>query len=431
MAHGALTVSAPQPAQTNAAAPVAVQTSAPSAGPGIAPCGGAESPACAAPYPMLFKGHPVSWWFVFKFNSSAFPACGGNANPACPFGGTPQPYTQKPTTFGQQYAYASSELPTLQQGDGCTGDTTADPVGATFDEVYNGGYYYVVWNDQFKGDPIADGDSTSGHSKGILAWNDAGQGLVMQVSTPSWPAAGSAKFPRKTGNTLGCVVDDDVLVSQHFFSLSLNHDDLVSVLKALANASVVTEAGATGKQLVNIGGPADVSALASGLGTKSKNATVLTTTLSSGVQLISKPSDLHVPPWQMVSSVLGGVGLRAATWWMAPEIPSTTTAAAPGCWSPTLSTPGPVQIATSGTWAGKSFGLQGGLNPNGNHAKIGVSTTGTNHYAIFGDMNQQGALTGDCTSSQNGRGGTFYVIDNAELSASLTNLLTGSSAPAQ
>jgi hypothetical protein len=264
-----------------------------------------------------------------------------------------------------------------------------------------------------------------------VAWNDAGEGLVMQVSTPSWPAAGSAKFPRKTGDTLGCVVDNDILVSQHFFSLSLNHDDLVAVLKALANASVVTHADPSNKQLVNNGGPADVSGLVASLGGKSKNATVLTTTLSSGVELISKPSDLHVPPWQMVSAVLGGVPLRAATWWTVPEIPSTDTAAPPACWSSSLSTPGPVQVATSGTWEGKSFGLQGGLNPNGNHAKIGVSTSGTNHYAIFGDMNQQGALSGNCASSQNGRGGTFYVVNNPELSASLTILLAGETAPTQ
>src|SRR5207253_6991089 len=61
-----------------------------------------------------------------------------------------------------------------------------------------------------------------GHSKGTLAWNDAGEGFVLQVTTPSWPAAGSNKFPRKTdGNTLGCVKDDNVEVSQHFFALKL------------------------------------------------------------------------------------------------------------------------------------------------------------------------------------------------------------------
>jgi hypothetical protein len=68
--------------------------------------------------------------------------------------------------------------------------------------------------------------------------------------------------------------------------------------------------------------------------------------------------------------------------------------------------------------------------PEGNHAKIGVST-GTNHtYAIFGDMNQQGSLSGpNCDSSQNGRGGMFYVVNNATLANSVGNLIKGASAP--
>ena len=154
----------------------------------------------------------------------------------------------------------------------------------------------------------------------MVAWNAAGEGLVLQVSTPSWPAAGSKKTPRKSdGNTLGCVKDDDVEVSQHFFSLKLTKDDLVKVLKGLANASVVTDPA--NKQIVRNGGPADVQKLVKTLGVKSSSKTVTKDTLSSGVTLISKPSDLNVPPWQMVSALLGGVPLRAATWWAQPEIP--------------------------------------------------------------------------------------------------------------
>jgi len=45
-------------------------------------------------------------------------------------------------------------------------------------------------------------------------------------------------------------------------------------------------------------------------------------------------------------------------------------------------------------------------------------------------MNQQGTLSGDnCASSQNGRGGLFYVIDNEELAASVAALIKGNSAP--
>jgi hypothetical protein len=384
----------------------------------------------AAPAPLIEKGHAVEWWFVFKFNSAAFPGCRGTATRQCQFGGEVQSYK----VFGQQYAVASSESPSLKQGGDCVGDTTADPIGATFDEIYSNSFYYVIWNDQFYDDPRIKGCTKEcgapwGHSKGVIAWNDAGAGLVLQVSTPSWPAAGSPSFPRKTdGNTLGCVKDNDVEVSQHFFALKLTKDDLVKVLAALHNASVVTDTG--NPQIVNNGGPADVRALVGTLGVKSDSTADTNDILSSGVELISKPSHLHVPPWQMVSAVLGGVSLRAATWWAAPKIYTTTATTKITCWDDTLGTPGPVEIATTGNWEGKEFGLTGGAGPNFNHAKVGVSTSGEHHYSIFGDMNQQGAASGQrCSSSQNGRGGLFYVVDDSDLFASVKDLIAGNTAP--
>ena len=386
--------------------------------------------AADAPTPLLKAGHPVDWWFVFKLNSKAFPGCGAGVTRTCAFGGKVQDYP----AFGQQFAYASSENATLQPGGGCVGETADDPLGATFDQVYNGTYFYLIWNDQFYDDPKIKGCTKScgapwGHSKGMLAWNDDGEGFVLQVSTPSWPASGNRKSPRKTdGNTLGCVEDDNVEVSQHFFALKLTRDDLVKVLGALQNASVVTDPKKA--QIVKNGGPADVQKLVKALGVKSKATTALREELSSGVELISKPSKLNVPPWQMVSSFLKGVSLRAATWWAKPQIYSTTASTKLGCWNNSLGKPGAVEIATTGQWAGHEIGLTGGSGPNFNHAKIGVSTSGTEHYAIFGDMNQQGSASGaNCASSQNGRGGLFYVIDNKDLSDSLANLIKGDSAP--
>jgi hypothetical protein len=392
---------------------------------------GHAAPPSSAPVPLLGAGHPVDWWFVFKFNSKAFPGCGGTATRTCPFGGSPKNYK---AGFGQQFVYASSESPSLAKGSDCAGDTTAEPVGATFDEVYNSTFHYVVWNDQFYDDPVIQGctkecDSPWGHSKGMLAWNDAGEGFVLQVTTPSWPAAASKDFPRKTdGNTLGCVHDDDVEVSQHFFALRLSKDDLVAVLTALENASVVTDP--MNSQIVNNGGPADVQALVANLGTKSDSHTITKSTLSSGVVLISKPSALHVPPWQMVSAVLGGISLRTATWWAKPMIYTTTAFMPIACWDGSLGNAGPVEIATTGEWEGTTFGLKGGLGQNFNHAKVGVSTSGGEPFSIFGDMNQQGTASGpNCGSSQNGRGGLFYVLDNAELSKSLGSLISGDTAP--
>jgi hypothetical protein len=387
------------------------------------------------PMPLLTTGHPVDWWFVFKFNSASFPKCAAGAARTCSFGGQVQSSWR---SFGQQFAMASSEAKSLQAGSGCIGDTTDDPVGATFGEIYDGSFNYVVWNDQFYQDPqlaaCGSGNSCSapwGHSKGMIAWNETGEGIVMQVTTPDWPGAASKQHPRsEEGNTLGCTArDNDVLVSQHFFALRLTKGDVVKVLTALQNASVVTDPH--NPQIVKNGGPTDITVLVARLGVKSPSTAFTHEVLSTGVQVISKPSELHVPPWQMVSSVLDGISLRAATWWANPEIPSTVSSTAIDCWSTVLGTPGGVEIATSGQFQGKTFGLTGLADADGNHAKIGVSTSGSHHYTIFGDMNQQGALKGNCNSSQNGRGGLFFVVDDAELSNGVKDLITGDSAPTE
>jgi hypothetical protein len=392
----------------------------------------APSLAADAPAPLVTQNTGVGWWFTFKFNTQTFPNCSAapSEERVCLFGGDVQSYRQG---YSQQFVFASDAKPTLTKGGGCLGDTVTDPVGATFDEIYNGDFYYVVWNDQFYDDPPIKGCTAScsspwGHSKGILAWNDAGEGIVMQVSTPSWPASGSHQFPRKSdGNTLGCLKDDDILVSQQFFALKLSKDDVVQVLRALQTASVVTDP--SNPQVAKNGGPPDIQALAKVLGQKSLSSAVLRVQLSSGVGLLAKPSKLAVPPWQLVSAELGGVDLRVASWWEAPEIPSTDATTTIDCWDPSLPPPGSVQIATSGHWETNLFGLTGGSGPNFNHAKIGISTSGTNHFVIFGDMNQQGALTGKCSSAQNGRGGLFYILDNQALADSVASLIGGDSAP--
>jgi hypothetical protein len=265
----------------------------------------------------------------------------------------------------------------------------------------------------------------------VIAWNDSGEGLVMQVTTPDWPGSGNKNSPRASeGNSLGCTQsDNDILVSQHFFALKLTKDDVLKVLTGLENASVVTDP--TSPQIVKNGGPSDIQALVRELGKRSASTTVSTAVLSSGIELISKPSDLHVPPWQMVSATLDGVDLRTATWWANPKIPTTTRSTTIACWDSSLGTPGAVEIATTGQFGGKALGLQGVASSSGNHAKIGVSLSGTHHYAIFRDMNQQGALSGNCKSSQKGRGGLFYVIDDGALAGSLHDLITGDTAPSQ
>lgn len=376
--------------------------------------------AVSAPAPILKKdGKPVDWWFVFKFNAHAFPACARDAVRSCIFGGQVQDYHG---SYGQQYVYASSAEPELQSGDNCVGDSDTDPVGATFDEVYHGHYNYVIWNDQFYDDPMHTASSPWGHSKGMLAWDQSGNGFVMQVSTPSWPASGNENFPRQNdGNTLGCVTDNNVKVSQHFFAIRLSESDVVAVLRALQNASVVTDP--ENPQIVHNGGPQEIQEQVNELGHKSSSTTYTIVTLSSGIRLISKPSALHVPPWQLVSASLNGVPLLAATWWARPMIPTTDADTQIVCWEDSLGKPGAVVNTEEGHWQGTAFSLTGGVGPDHNHAKIGISTDAAASFAIFGDLNQQGALTGNCGSSQNGRGGLFYVVHNKMLNQAISNLI--------
>ncbi|TND07905.1 MAG: deoxyribonuclease II [Bacteroidetes bacterium] len=394
--------------------------------------------ALPAPSPMAGKNQPVEWLFVYKFNGASFPGCdnGVYPTPGTPgiFGGTVQTY---PAGHSQQYVFATSKNPALVKGTGCVGATPNDPLGATFGQVYNTpGYFYVLWNDQFYGNPIATQSSPWGHSKGMVAWNDAGEGFVMQVSTPSWPGSASSVNPRMNdGNTLGCVSsDDDIEVAQHFFALKINKSDLSSILKALINSSVVTDI--TQPEIVQNGGPSDIQALVNQLGKQSSSTAATMVTLSSGVQLISKPSALNVPVWQMVSAKLNSLPMRVASWWASPQIYSTDGKSMPSCWSASLGKPGPVEIATTGNWAGTTIGLEGGDGDGYNHAKIGISKDSSKPVCVFGDMNQQGGLcpgyayaNQKCNSSQNGRGGTFYVLNNAALFKSLSQLLAGQSAP--
>jgi hypothetical protein len=405
---------------------------------------GAVLAADPAPVPLLAKGEaPVDWWFAFKFNASkAFAGCvpreesgkkQDNETRECIFGGT----VRTKGAFGQQFAVASARNPKLEQGQGCAGATLTDPIGATFDQVYNGSFNYVLWNDQFYGDPkdvvCKSGQCTNrwGHSKGMLAWNDEGEGLVMQVTTPGWPRAGSKQFAKRRpdmGNTLGCISSsNNLLASQHFFALKLNKSDLIEVLKAIENASVVTDP--TKLQIVKTGGPQEVRDIVARLGEKSDSVKVTKVELSSKVILISKPSQLEVPPWQMVSALLGKMGERTATWWASPYINSTSAATKIGCWDVSQlgdDKTGRVTIAATGEWNQEEFKL----TAPSNHAKIGVTTSADKHYAIFGDLNQQGTIAPPrCDRSQNGRGGLFFVVENKDLFDSVTALIEGKDAP--
>jgi hypothetical protein len=404
----------------------------------------------ATPTPLVSAGHAVDWWFAFKFNSTTFPRP-ASSKPACLFGGTPGGDKNGKIGYylgqiGQDYAYATSDHPKLVKGPGYLGESTADPVGATFDEAFNGNLFYVVWNDQFYGDPALACEASGtecgkpwGHSKGMVAWDANGNGFVMQVTTPDWPGSGSAGNPRGEGNSLGCTLtDNDVLMSQDFFALKLTEADLLKVLAALAQEGAVTDTSTP--QIIKTGGPQEVIDAVAKVGSANNDATLESYTLSSGVKVLAKAGGLTAPPWQLVSAALGGVPLRVASYWTGAEIYSTTAQTKVSCLPAGMGTPAAVQIATTGTWDGNTpIGLTGstqtvsGTSLGPNHAKIGVSTNAGSSLTILGDMNQDGVLSplpkGGCLSSQNVRGGLFFVVDNVDLHDSVAALLTGNTAP--
>ena len=408
---------------------------------------GSSAQPPAAPTPLWQSGQPVDWWFAFKFNAETFPRPAAST-PSCVFGGVPRG-GHPAAKLGQSYVAASSAHPALAKGGGFLGDSTADPLGATFDEVYNGTLSYVVWNDQFYRDPVLPCEGTTGnacgapwaHAKGLVAWDADGNGLLLQVTTPSWPGSGSSAHPRQhDGNSLGCVQDDNVDLSQHFFALKLTKDDVLKLLAALQTEGVVTDL--SNMQIVRSGGPQEIQTAAAKLGTTNTAASFTETTLSSGVKVIAKAGGLAAPPWQMVSAVLGKVPLRVASFWEGDLIYSTPGKTKPDCWPTALQpmSPGAVQIALTGKWDGTTIGLTGsqqksanGTALGANHAKLGVSTGTGAPLTIFGDMNQDGAISPKgsltCTSSQNGRGGMFFVLEDQDLHDSVAALLAGKSAP--
>ena len=391
--------------------------------------------AHAAPEPLIAKGKPADWLFVYKFNAWTAPTAPSDPRRKCTFGGDVHKFT-KVGDFSHAYAFASSASPSLKLGSGLLGVTDQDPLGATFAAIFNGNLSYVVYNDQFEDAPPISGCGAFcadpwAHAKGVIAWDDQGNGILLQVTTPSWPGAGGAGSPRKgDGNTLGCTGRNNLLYAQHFFALKLSPNDTAVVLQAAYNAGVPTRTDMDQVFHLQPAGPDALAQIARRFGDNTPaGAKAYAARLDSGVQLISKPAVLHVPPWQMVSAMLGGEPLRVASWITGDVGLPSTVAGKPGCWDPSLGAPARVEIALTGTWNGKPIALNGGRGPiGGNHAKIGVSLAGGHDYAIFGDMNQTGGLLSHCDKSQNPRGGLFFAVQDSALAGSVRALLQGHTA---
>lgn len=105
--------------------------------------------------PLLAEKKPADWWFAFKFNTATYPSKEASEPTRGIFGRSPQGYKREKGEFCLSYAVASNVTPTLQMGLGYIGGSLGDPLGATFNQIYNGDCNYVLWNDQFYNDPMA------------------------------------------------------------------------------------------------------------------------------------------------------------------------------------------------------------------------------------------------------------------------------------
>ncbi len=127
-----------------------------------------------------------------------------------------------------------------------------------------------------------------------------------------------------------------------------------------------------------------------------------------------KGSEDHFIPWSYVTAKLNA-GLRVLSWYSHPYTPPLCqgdTSGAASCAYPGFNT---IQIVNglqlpdgSYSWCG-----HGAASNSGNHAKIGIGIN--SNWVVFGDMNMQGTINSYCDSSQMGRGGGFYAIQNQTL----------------
>ena len=203
----------------------------------------------------------------------------------------------------------------------------------------------------------------------------------MQVTTPIGPEpeARSTRDP-KNGNTLGCRKGQYVLVSQHFFALKLKQGRRGQSLTALQNASVVTDTH--NPQIVKNGGPTDITVLVARLGVK-----------STGTAFHPRHSfDWRAVDFKAFRAPCATVanGVFGARWRLTkscnlvgePQIPSTTSSTTIDCWT-RRSHPWRSRNCNLRAVSGQDIWLKGLADADGNHAKIGVSTSGSSSLHNF------------------------------------------------
>ena len=136
--------------------------------------------------------------------------------------------------------------------------------------------------------------------------------------------------------------------------------------------------------------------------------------------MISKPSGLDVPPWQMVSALRATLRSEPRRGGPSHGFRRQQATTAIKCWDEDIlktKKPGPVAIAKTGSWDELEINLRAPLN----HAKIGTAIADDKKYAMFGDINQQGAPRRRVQQDQNGRGGLFFVVRTTSCSRASRN----------
>nr|AIG56182.1 secreted protein [Achlya hypogyna] len=281
-------------------------------------------------------GRPVAWWFVLKLPAQVRSATGTFMPTPCDCAPPACASPEEPLrAHGLCYLYADANNPVLRHfrdvGYDCLGQGGRDPVSQTLRQKQTA-THWGYFNDQLNGlafmqqKSLVCGGSSSfnAHSKGMVAFEAATGGFVLQTSTPNFPDPSSPAFV-----PLGCQADNNVEYAQHLFAMSLDaaelltlatgwqsarlcsanhyhtlHDLLVSPSLANASSSLPPVAQAVARALVEERLTPSASS----------QKTVVTKGSPVAVSGLFKSHRAQVPPWAMAASAYAS-DVSVASWW--------------------------------------------------------------------------------------------------------------------
>ena len=291
-----------------------------------------------------------------------------------------------------------------------------------------------------------------GHAKGAMAFAKGGDGFWLQASTPQYPdpSLGTKFVP------LGCQLDNNLKVAQHFTGVSMTAATFTKIAPALAAAQLCS-AGSTSCRNGTAGHlwshsctsehtrSADWSILDIAFtgSTKSSAPSVgipIVAGAATQAEIMGKAAADHVPPWYWVATHIKS-DIAVSSWldgsYGSPSIckgDDYSHAAFGSCLRSSrlglsLTPSGGAQQSVQNVLGMRdpkgrfAWGAWGELNAGFvSHAKFAVGTP--NKVFVAGGMNQQGfPCSSSCKGSQAGRGGLFFAIPNAQLRDSAAALM--------